>query len=305
MDKLQVFGKADLKGFINITGANNAVLHIMACSILSNQSLHLTNVPSLVDIKTMQKLLESFGAVFHTYKNTMSLFTENISNHIADYNLVRKMRASILVLGPLLSRFRKVKISLPGGCAIGTRPIDLHLFGLEKLGASFRIEEGYVIGNVNDRLKGNTIEFPSVSVGATENIIMAAVLAEGTTKIINSAKEPEIQDLVNCLNRMGAKISITDTSIIEIEGVSKLNEAKHSIISDRIVAGTYVIAAIMLNKNFVVKNINPEYLKFPIKILMEMGANLEIGDNYIKILPSQSLKGIKIETEPYPGFPTD
>ena len=148
MDKLQVFGKADLKGFIRISGAKNSVLPIMACSILSNKNLHLTNVPSLVDIKTMQKLLESFGLTFHTHKNSMSLITENILNHIADYNLVRKMRASILVLGPLLSRLRKVKISLPGGCAIGTRPIDLHLFGLKKLGASFLIEDGYIIGDV-------------------------------------------------------------------------------------------------------------------------------------------------------------
>jgi len=305
MDKLQVFGQADLKGSIDIPGAKNAVLPIMACSMLSNQCLHLTNVPNLVDIKTMQKLLESFGITFHVHKNSMSLIPTNISNHVADYDLVRKMRASILVLGPLLSRFRKVKISLPGGCSIGTRPIDLHLFGLEQLGASFIIEDGYVVGNVKDKLKGNTIELPSVSVGATENIIMAAILAEGRTKIINAALEPEIKDLVNCLNKMGAKISGAGTSIIEIEGVSKLIEAKHSIISDRIVAGTYIIAAIMLNKDFIVRNINPEYLKTPIKILMEMGANLDIGDNYIKIMPSQLIKGTKIETEPYPGFPTD
>ena len=305
MDKLKVFGKADLKGFINIPGAKNAALPIMASSILSTHSLYLTNVPNLIDIKTMHKLLESLGLEINLFENSMSLIAKNISNHIADYNLVRKMRASVLVLGPLLSRLRKVKISLPGGCAIGTRPIDLHLFGLKKLGASFYIDEGYIIGNLKDNFKGTTIKFPSVSVGATENVIMAAALAEGKTKIINAAREPEIQDLINCLNKMGAKISINENSIIEIEGVSDLNKAEHSIISDRIVAGTYVIAAIMLNKDFIVQNINSKYLKTPIKILKEMGANLDVGNNYIKIKPSKLIKGTKIKTEPYPGFPTD
>ena len=189
MDKLQVFGKSDLKGSLDIPGAKNAVLPIMACSLLSNKSLHLTNVPNLVDIKTMQELLESFGLMCRVQKNSMSLITKKISYHVADYNLVRKMRASILVLGPLLSRFKKVKISLPGGCAIGTRPIDLHLYGLKQLGASFSIVDGYVIGKVKDNLKGNIIKLHSVSVGATENIIMAAVLAKGKTKILNAANE--------------------------------------------------------------------------------------------------------------------
>ena len=305
MDKLQVFGKSNLKGSIDIPGAKNAVLPIMACSLLSNKSLHLTNVPNLVDIKTMQKLLESFGLICRVKKNSMSLITNKISYHVADYNLVRKMRASILVLGPLLSRFKKIKISLPGGCAIGTRPIDLHLYGLKKLGASFSIVDGYVIGKVKDNLKGNIIKLPSVSVGATENIIMAAVLAKGKTKILNAAREPEVQDLANCLNKMGAKIFGAGKSVIEIEGVSKLNEAEHSIISDRIVAGTYIIGAIMLNKDLVVNNIQPEYLKTPIKILIKMGAKLYVGDNHIKIKSSQSIKRTKIITKPYPGFPTD
>lgn len=305
MDKLQVYGKANLNGSIEIPGAKNAVLPIMACSILSNKNLHLTNVPDLVDINTMKKLLESYGLKFNLNNNSMSLITKNISNHIADYNLVRKMRASILILGPLLSRFKKVKISLPGGCAIGTRPINLHLFGLKQLGASFFIEDGYIVGHVQDKFKGNTIELPAISVGATENTLMAAVLAEGKTKIVNAAKEPEIQDLADCLNKMGAKILGAGTSVIEINGVTKLNETKHSIISDRIVAGTYIIAAIMLNKKFVVKNIKSKYLKTPIEILTKMGANLDIGDDYIKIKSSHLIKGIKIKTEPYPGFPTD
>ena len=305
MDKLQVFGKADLKGSIDIPGAKNSVLPIMASSILSNQSLHLTNIPNLIDIITMKKLLKSFGLLFHTDKNSMSIITRNISNKVADYDLVRKMRASILVLGPLLSRFGKAKISLPGGCAIGTRPIDIHLFGLEKLGASFNIKDGYVIGRVKNNLKGNRIKLPSASVGATENILMASILADGKTKIINAAKEPEVQDLSNCLNKMGAKIIGAGTSVIEIEGVSKLIEAEHTIIPDRIVAGTYVIASIMLNKNFVVKNIYPKHLKILIKTLKQMGANLVVGSNYIKIKSSKLIKGVNIITNPYPGFPTD
>jgi len=305
MDKLKVFGKANLNGSIKIPGAKNAVLPIMACSILSNQSLHLTNVPNLVDILTMKKLLKNFGIVFHSNKNSLSVIANNISNQVADYDLVRKMRASILVFGPLLSRFGKAKISLPGGCSIGTRPINLHLYGLERLGASFIIKDGYVIGKVKDKLKGTSIKLPLVSVGATENILMASVLAKGKTTIINAAKEPEVKDLSNCLNKMGAKIVGAGTSIIKIEGVSKLKEAEHSIISDRIVAGTYIIAAIMLNKNFVVKNINPKHLETPIKILKQMNAKLDIGDNYIKINSTHSIKGATIKTKPYPGFPTD
>jgi UDP-N-acetylglucosamine 1-carboxyvinyltransferase len=305
MDKLQIFGQAVLEGHIDTHGAKNAVLPIMACSILSDKGLYLKNVPNLLDIKTMKRLLESFGLIINLNKDSMSLITNNLSNHIANYEVVRKMRASILILGPLLARFKNVKISLPGGCAIGTRPIDLHLLGLKKLGASFFFEDGYVIGTIKDKFIGNKIVLPLVSVGATENIMMAAVLANGKTKIINAAKEPEIQDLAKCLNKMGAKIIGAGHSVIEIEGVEKLNEAEHYIISDRIVAGTYLIAAIMLNKEFIVKNINTKFLETPIKILKEMGANLEIGKNYIKINVSNSIKGIKIETAPYPGFPTD
>tara|TARA_B100001123_G_scaffold248030_1_gene277024 strand:- start:920 stop:2173 length:1254 start_codon:yes stop_codon:yes gene_type:complete len=305
MDKLKIFGKANLKGFINIPGSKNAALPIMACSILSNENLRLKNMPNLLDIKTMQKLLKSFGLNFYSDQDSLTLNSKNLVNNVADYNLVNKMRASILVLGPLLSRFKKVKISLPGGCAIGTRPINLHLFGLKKLGAKFFFEDGYIVAKIKDRLIGNIINFPTVSVGATENIIMAAVLAKGKTKIVNAAREPEIQDLVKCLNKMGAKIKGAGKKIIEIEGVSKLNQAEHSIISDRIVAGTYTIAAIMLNKNFVVKNVNPEHLIKPIKILKKMGANLIIGKNHIEIKNSKLIKGINIETKPYPGFPTD
>ena len=305
MDKLKVFGKANLKGSIKIPGAKNSVLPIMASSILSSSELRLKNVPFLVDMKTMKKLLESFGTKFSHQGDSMTLINKNLTYQIADYDLVRKMRASILVLGPLLSRFGKAKISLPGGCAIGTRPIDLHLFGLEKMGVQFKIKEGYIIGKVKGKLKGSKIKFPDISVGATENIIMAAVLAEGETKIINAAKEPEIIDLARCLNKMGAKIIGAGKSNIKIIGVSKLNKASHTIIPDRIVAGTYIIAAIMLNKNFLIKNIITDHLNIIIKTLIKMGANLEVKKNYVKIKPSRPINGIKIETGPYPNFPTD
>lgn len=305
MDKLTIHGNAELSGSIAVPGAKNASLPIMASSLLTDQLLHLENMPDLVDVKMMKQLLESFGVTIKINDRFMSLLSNKITNHVADYNLVRKMRASILVLGPLLARVKKVKISLPGGCSIGSRPINFHLKGLEKLGAKFSIVEGYIIGSVKDSLKGNIIEFPSVSVGATKNIMMAAVLAKGKTKIINAAKEPEVIDLAKCLNKMGAKISGEGTTTIKIEGVNKLKKTKHSILSDRIVASTYIIAAIMLNKNFIVKDINPEHLSKPIQILQKMGANLIIGNNYIKIYPSKRIKGLKLQTEPYPGFPTD
>ena len=215
------------------------------------------------------------------------------------------MRASILVLGPLLSRFKKAKSSLPGGCAIGTRPIDIHLDGLNKLGVDFEIDKGFVRGCVKRKLIGETITLSFPSVGATENIIMAATQAEGISIINNAAQEPEIYDLAECLNKMGAKISGAGSSSIKIVGVNKFYQTDYSIMSDRIVAGTYIIAAVMLNKEFTVKNINPHHLYSLIEILISMGANLKIFENYITILPSKKIYGINIKTAPYPGFPTD
>jgi len=215
------------------------------------------------------------------------------------------MRASILILGPLLSRFGKAKISLPGGCAIGTRPIDIHLNGLKKLGANFRVENGYVVGQVKNHLIGNHINLPFPSVGATENIIMAAVRAKGKTIIENAAMEPEILDLSDSLNKMGAKINIANKGTIKITGVKKLHKANHKIMSDRIVAGTFVIAAVMLNKKFEVKEVETKHNTALISALKNMGANIKLKKNSIKILPTNALHGIKIQTSPYPGFPTD
>ena len=305
MDKLIIKGSRDLSGSISIKGSKNATLPIMVSSLLSKKSLKLTNIPKLEDIKNMSKLLRSFGANIKSSEDSLDINCSKIINKVADYDIVRKMRASILILGPLLARFGEAKISLPGGCAIGTRPIDIHLDGLKKLGANFTVENGYVVGKVNNQLIGNHIKLSFPSVGATENIMMAASTAKGKTIIENSAMEPEITDLADCLNKMGSKININNNGVIKIIGVNKLNTTKHNIMSDRIVAGTFVIAAVMLNKKFEVKKIQSKHLEALTSALKEMGANVKLKENIIKILPTKKLNGIKIQTAPYPGFPTD
>ena len=305
MDKLIISGKYKIKGSIKVHGSKNAALPILVASLLSKKNLTLTNIPQVDDINNMIKLLRGYGSKLKLKNNSVIINNKNLKNISADYDIVRKMRASILILGPLLSRFGYSKISLPGGCAIGTRPIDIHLEGLIKLGAKFNIQNGFVVGSVKSRLKGNKIRLPFPSVGATENILMASVLAKGETLIENAAREPEIKDLGNCLVKMGAKIEGHGTKKIFIEGVENLNEATHRIISDRIVAGSYIIMAIMLNSNFEVKNVNPDHLKSLIQILIKMGSNLEICEKSVKIFPSKKLKSTKVKTSPYPGFPTD
>ena len=305
MDRLIIKGEADLRGSISIKGSKNSALPIMVSALLSFNTLRLKNLPQLDDINNMSKLLRSYGAIIKSRKDSLEINCEKIINKEAYYDIVRKMRASILILGPLLARFGEAKISLPGGCAIGTRPIDIHLEGLKKLGANFVVENGYVIGQVRERLIGNQITLPFPSVGATENLMMAATIAKGKTIIENAAKEPEILDLASCLNKMGARIKIEKNGMIKIIGVKKLTKANHKIMSDRIVAGTYVIAAVMLNKNFEVKEIESKHLKALTSSLKQMGANLKIRKNSIQILKSRNLNGIKIQTAPYPGFPTD
>ena len=305
MDRLIIKGKANLKGSIKIKGSKNSALPIMVSSLLSENTLKLKNLPKLDDIKNMSKLLRSYGAIIKSNKENLEINSKKIINKEADYDIVRKMRASILILGPLLARFGEAKISLPGGCAIGTRPIDIHLEGLKKLGANFEVDNGYVLGRVKSQLIGNHINLSYPSVGATENIMMAATIAKGKTIIENSALEPEILDLATSLNKMGAKIKIEKQGVIKIIGVKKLTNANHKIMSDRIVAGTFVIAAVMLNKKFEVKEITSKHLEALTSSLKKMGANLKIRKNSIKIMPSIKLKGIKIQTAPYPGFPTD
>jgi len=305
MDRLIIKGKADLRGSIQIKGSKNSALPIMVSALLSENTLKLKNLPKLDDIKNMSKLLRSYGAIIKTAKDNLEIKCNNIINRDADYDIVRKMRASILILGPLLARFGKARISLPGGCAIGTRPIDIHLEGLKKLGANFVVENGYVSGHVSKQLIGNHISLSFPSVGATENILMASSIAQGKTIIENAAMEPEIMDLAITLNKMGAKIKIEKKGVIKIDGVKSLTKASHKIMSDRIVAGTFVIAAVMLNKNFLVKEIESDHLESLIFTLRKMGAKLKIKKNSIQIMPSKNLNGIKIYTAPYPGFPTD
>ncbi len=305
MDRLIISGDKKLKGSISIHGSKNAALPILVASLLSNQTLTLGNIPNVSDINNMLKLLEGYGVKIIKNKNSLIINSKNLKNISADYDIVRKMRASVLILGPLLSRFGYCKISLPGGCAIGTRPIDIHLKGLKKLGAKFEIENGFVIGQVSKNLIGNKIKLPSPSVGATENILMAAVMAEGETLIDQAAREPEIVDLGNFLISMGAKIEGLGSNKIYIQGVDNLKATKYKIISDRIVAGTFIILAVMINSKIQVKNFNPNHLQSLIKILKKMGANMDVLNSSIKIYPSKKLKSTKIETEPYPGFPTD
>ena len=305
MDKLIIKGNADLNGSIKIKGSKNSALPIMVSSLLSNNTLKLKNLPKLDDIKNMTQLLRNYGSIIKANKDELEINCKNIINKDADYDIVRKMRASILILGPLISRFGEAKISLPGGCAIGTRPIDIHLGGLKKLGANFSIENGYVIGQVKNGLIGNHVPLSFPSVGATENIMMASTIAKGKTIIENAAMEPEISDLADCLNKMGAKINIKNNGIIKINGVSRLGNANHRIMSDRIVAGTFIIAAVMLNKAFEVRDIDTCHLEALLNALESMGANLKIKKNQIQILPTEKLRGIRIQTAPHPGFPTD
>ena len=305
MDKLIIKGSSQISGSVNVHGSKNAALPIIVSSLLSDKSLKLLNVPNVVDVSNLITLLKNYGVKILRNKNIVNINPKKIKNLSADYDVVRKMRASILILGPLLSRFGEAKISLPGGCAIGTRPIDIHLTGLSKLGANFEIQNGFVVGNVKSRLIGNKINLPFPSVGATENILMASVLAKGETKISNAAREPEIEDLSKCLIKMGAKIEGHGSKNIYVQGVTNLKKTQHKIISDRIVAGTYIIAALILNSNLEIKNFNTEYLKSLINVLKKMGANLKINNNSIKVLKGPKLKSTNISTSPYPGFPTD
>jgi len=305
MDKLIIKGGSKISGSINVHGSKNSALPIIVSSLLSEKTLKLSNVPNVVDVLNLIKLLKNYGVKIEYKKDKLKINPKKIKNLSADYDVVRKMRASILILGPLLSRFGEARISLPGGCAIGTRPIDIHLAGLSKLGANFDIQNGFVIGRVKSQLIGNKIKLPFPSVGATENILMASVLAKGETKILNAAREPEIEDLSNCLIKMGAKIEGQGTKTILVEGVTNLKKVEHQIMSDRIVAGTYIIAALILNSRLEIKNFNTIYLKSLINILKKMGAKLKVSNNSIKVFKGSKLKSTSLSTSPYPGFPTD
>ena len=307
MDYFEINGLSKLNGFVEISGAKNAVLPLMAASILNRGKIEISNVPTLSDSITMSKLLEEMGAkVQFSLNNSISVDSSNLNKPFAPYDLVKTMRASFYVLGPLIARFGKAKVSLPGGCAWGPRPVDFHLEGLKALGVKISIENGYVIADGNN-LKGNKIHFPKISVGATGNVVMTAILAKGTTIITNAAAEPEIQQLCQMLNQMGANISGIGSNTLIIEGVDSLKTINSiSVIPDRIEAGTFLIAAAAVGGEVEVGKIIPEHLDSVVQCLQKANVNLEITDNSI-IVKSRTnyILPTNIETNEYPGFPTD
>jgi len=305
MKKLEVFGITKLKGQIRISGSKNASLPILAATLLSNTKISLTNMPKVKDIETMILLLKSLGSNVENYKKTLIIKNNNQTKTFAAYSLVKTMRAGILVLGPLLAKFGKAKVSLPGGCAIGTRPVDIHLQALSKLGVKYKIIQGYVHANAPKGLIGANIKFPKISVGATENLIIASCLAKGKTTLSNCAIEPEIKDLVNFLIKMGCKIKWITKRTIKIEGVNDLSKINYQVMSDRIEAGTYLIAAALTEGNLKLIGIDPKIIRTEINILKKVGAKITQKKNEILIQGNKKIRGINIKTSPYPGFPTD
>jgi len=306
MDKLLIDGGQSLAGSVKISAAKNSVLPMLCASVMSsNGSVKLENVPHLQDVTTTTRLLTQMGVsvTMDEFMN-INLDSSTIHNLYAPYDLVKTMRSSILVLGPLLAKYGEAKVSLPGGCAIGMRPVDMHLEALMKMGAEIKVESGYITAKAN-RLKGTEINFPKKTVTGTENIIMAASLADGYTKINNSANEPEISDLCIFLNKMGAKIKGYGTDLIEIEGVNSLSGTSHKPLPDRIEAGTFMIAAVITGGDIEINNIVPEHSRAVIQKLEEAGADIKITDDSVRVIMNKRPKAVDIETNAYPHFPTD
>ncbi|HIQ40022.1 MAG TPA: UDP-N-acetylglucosamine 1-carboxyvinyltransferase [Sulfurivirga caldicuralii] len=306
MDKLVIQGPCQLQGTVRISGAKNAALPILMATLLSEEPSRLGNIPHLRDVTTTLQLLASMGArIIVDERLNIEVDTSDIHTKAAPYELVKTMRASILVMGPLLARFGQARVSLPGGCAIGSRPVDVHIHGMEKMGADIRVEGGYIIARA-DRLKGARILMHTVTVTGTENLLMAAVLAEGTTVLENAACEPEVQDLARFLNKMGAKISGIGTSTLTIEGVPRLQGTAHEIIPDRIEAGTYLAAAAVTQSRITATCVNPAHMTAVLEKFRQAGADLEIGEDSITLdMRDCELKPVDIVTAPYPLFPTD
>ncbi|MDF2651528.1 MAG: MurA1 [Paenibacillus sp.] len=306
MSKIIVRGGRKLAGNVKINGAKNAVLPIIAASILGSEGESVIHdAPPLDDVLVINKVLQSLGIEVEYNRQVIRVRAHNINTCEASYDLVRKMRASFLVMGPLLARLGQARISLPGGCAIGTRPIDQHLKGFEAMGADIELGQGYIEAKVKGRLKGAKIYLDVASVGATENIMMAATLAEGTTIIENAAKEPEIVDLANYLNAMGATIRGAGTGVIRIEGVEKLRGVVHTVIPDRVEAGTYMIAAAITGSELYMEGAIGDHLRPVISKMQEMGVIIEEDENGIRVSASGPLRAVDVKTLPYPGFPTD
>ncbi len=308
MEKLRIEGGCRLDGEVRISGAKNSALPILAATLLAHGVMRVGNLPHLHDVTTMLELIGCMGVQVGINED-MSVETDcsGVHSHIAPYDLVRTMRASILVLGPLLARYGKAEVSLPGGCAIGSRPVDLHLRGMEAMGAVVEVLDGYIKAHVpGGRLKGADIYLDTVTVTGTENILMAAVLAEGTTFIKNAAREPEVVDLVNCLNAMGAKIKGGGTGTLVIEGVEKLYGCSYDVLPDRIEAGTYLIAAAITGGRVKTKSVAPDTMEAVLVKLQEAGAEVTIGDDWIELnMHGKRPKAVNIRTAPHPAFPTD
>src|SRR3989338_7489058 len=307
MDKLSIAGGVKLKGEVTVSGAKNAVLPILAATLLTDDACIIKNVPDLRDTNTMIKILRSLGKNADLEKGIVAVTTARSGNFVADYKLVSTMRASFCVLGPLLGKLKKAKVSLPGGCIIGVRPVDLHLKGMKALGATVEIDSGYVVAKA-DRLKGNHMYLGGVygsSVLATDNVMMAAVLAAGKTIIESAACEPEVVDLAEFLIKMGAKIKGQGTPVIEIEGVKHLHGATHTIIPDRIEAGTLMVAALITRGDIHIKNVFFQHLGALIDKLQEAGAAITKKDSSLRVRYQRQLRAINVTTLPYPGFPTD
>ncbi|MDM7859443.1 UDP-N-acetylglucosamine 1-carboxyvinyltransferase [Alteromonas sp. ASW11-36] len=307
MDKLVIKKSPALQGSVTISGAKNAALPLLITCLLTDQQCRFSNVPNLRDINTSLALLAEMGVtVEREDDNTVLLNASTLNSITASYELVRTMRASILVLGPLLAKHGKANVSLPGGCAIGARPVNLHLTGLEKMGATIEVEEGYIRANVNGRLKGARIFMDIVSVGATENLMMAAALADGETILENAAREPEIVDLAACLNSMGAKIEGAGTDNIRIQGVAELHGCDHQVLPDRIETGTFLVAAAVTAGKIRCEKAAPETLDAVIDKLQQAGATITTGDDWIELdMKGELPRAVDLKTAPHPGFPTD
>lgn len=304
MEQLKITGNGPLQGEIKVSGAKNAALPILCASLLTADTLRLTNVPQLRDVRTTQKLLQGMGArVMTDNVHEFELCSANIHDTCAPYDLVKTMRASILVLGPTLARFGEASVSLPGGCAIGSRPVDQHIKGLAAMGAEIAIEHGYV--KAKGKLKGARIVMDMVTVTGTENLLMAAVLADGTTVLENAAREPEVSDLAECLVKMGAKISGIGSDRLVIEGVERLHGAEHAIMPDRIEAGTFLVAGAMTQGHIVLRQARARDMDVVLDKLVEAGCVVEAGDDWISLDMKRRPKAVDVRTLPYPAFPTD
>jgi len=306
MQKIIVAGGARLRGDVRISGAKNAVLPILCATLLADEPVRITNVPRLQDVLTTAKLLAGLGAGVVHDGDAMTVDPRSVDSHVAPYELVRTMRASVLVLGPLLSKYGDAEVSLPGGCAIGSRPVDLHIKGLQALGAEISVDHGFIKARSNGRLKGARHVFEMVSVGATENVLMAAALAEGTSVLENAAMEPEIVDLAECLVAMGARIEGAGTSRITVEGVERLHGCEHAVVADRIETGTFLVAAAMTGGSIVATHARADTLDAVLEKLREAGASISIDGDCIALdMHGQRPQAVNLTTAPHPAFPTD